>query len=77
MLNLKVENAKQRAYNYAACLQANFHLTLAAFHYRGSNYKYRSYALTTGAKDGFKLFVVKTHSEMKERTTFENKSRRT
>jgi hypothetical protein len=37
----------------------------------------RSYALTTGAKDGFKLFVVKTHSEMKERTTFENKSRRT
>jgi len=36
-----------------------------------------SYALTAGEKDELKLFVVKTHSEMKERTTFENKSRRT
>lgn len=36
-----------------------------------------SCALTAGTKDRFKLFVVKTHSEMKERTTFENKSHRT
>ena len=39
--------------------------------------EHRSYALTTGVKSGFKLFVAKTHSEIKDFTTLVNNSRRT